>query len=50
MEEFSLMTLLAVFEEMFGRGLFWAMVAGAVGFAILVYVVQSLMRGKEADI
>ena len=118
MEEFSLMTLLAVFEEMFGRGLFWAMVAvavivtlgyayvlvrdramsmrkfllaqlsmpiggvaavafvmmmtnsgfadiggpidwivllgvfvaGAVGFAILVYVIQSLVRGKEADI
>ena len=117
MEEFSLMTLLAVFEEMFGRGLFWAMVlvavaitlayiyvlirdrsmsmrkfllaqlsmpfggaaavwfvmvmtnsgfrdiggpidwivllgvfvAGAIGFAILVYVVQSLMRGKSAD-
>ena len=118
MEEFSLMTILAVFEEMFGRWLFWAMVlvavaitaaylyvlirdramsmrkfllaqlsmpfggaaavafvmmmtnsgfrdiggpidwivllgvfvAGAVGFAILVYVVQSLVRGKEADI
>lgn len=118
MEEFSLMTILAVFEEMFGRWLFWAMVlvavaitaaylyvlirdramsmrkfllaqlsmpvggiaavwfvllmtnsslrdiggpidwivllgvfvAGAVGFAILVYVVQSLMRGKDAEI
>ncbi len=117
MEEFSLMTILAVFEEMFGRGLFWAMVAlavaitlawvyvlvrdrslsmrkfllaqlsmpvggvaavwfvlvmtnsslrdlggpvdaivllgvfaaGAVGFAILVYVVQSLLRGRPAD-
>ncbi|MCC5965715.1 MAG: DUF5368 domain-containing protein [Natronohydrobacter sp.] len=117
MEEFSLMTLLAVFEEMFGRGLFWTMVAvavaitsayafvlirdrsmsmrkfllaqlsmpfggaaavwfvmmmtnsgfrdiggpidwivllgvfvaGAIGFAILVYVVQSLMRGKSAE-
>ncbi|MCC5990925.1 MAG: DUF5368 domain-containing protein [Rhodobacteraceae bacterium] len=118
MEEFSLMTILAVFEEMFGRWLFWAMVlvavaitvaylyvlirdramsmrkfllaqlsmpvggiaavwfvllmtnsslrdiggpidwivllgvfvAGAVGFAILVYVVQSLARGKDAEI
>ncbi|MGP9790037.1 DUF5368 domain-containing protein [Roseinatronobacter sp. NSM] len=118
MEDLTLMTLLAVFEEMFGRGVFWAMVvvavivtlgyiyvlvrdramsmrkfllaqvsmplggvaavafvlmmtnsgfrdiggpvdwivllgvfaAGAVGFAILVYVVQSLVRGKEADI
>lgn len=117
MEEFSFMTILAVFEEMFGRVLFWAMVAvaaiitlayiyvlirdrsmsmrkfllaqlsmpvggiaavwfvmlmtnsgladiggpidwivllgvfvaGAVGFAILVYVVQSLLRGKSAD-
>ncbi|TVP72279.1 MAG: hypothetical protein EA339_07135 [Rhodobacteraceae bacterium] len=117
MEEFSFMTILAVFEEIFGRGLFWAMVvvaalitvtylfvlirdrsmsmrkfllaqlsmpfggaaavwfvmimtnssfadiggpidwivllgvfaAGAVGFAILVYVIQSLMRGKQAE-
>ncbi len=117
MEEFSLMTILAVFEEMFGRGLFWAMVAvavaitaawiyvlirdrsmsmrkfllaqlsmpiggiaavwfvllitnsglrdiggpidwivllgvfvaGAIGFAILVYVVQSLVRGRPVD-
>lgn len=117
MEDFSFMTILAVFEEIFGRGLFWTMVAvavaitlaylyvlirdrsmsmrkfllaqlsmpfggaaavwfvmlmtnsgfrdiggpidwivllgvfvaGAVGFAILVYVVQSLMRGKSAD-
>ncbi len=117
MEEFSLMTILAVFEEMFGRALFWGMVAvaaiitlayiyvlirdrsmsmrkfllaqlsmpvggiaavwfvmlmtnsgladiggpidwivllgvfaaGAVGFAILVYVVQSLLRGRSAD-
>ena len=116
MEEFKLSTMIAVFEEMFGRGLFWAMVAvaaaitvaylyvlirdrsmsmrkfllaqlsmpfggvaavvyvlamtrsdlsliggpidvmvlfgvfvaGAVGFAILVYVVQSLVRGKPA--
>ncbi|MGY6549822.1 MAG: DUF5368 domain-containing protein [Roseinatronobacter sp.] len=118
MEEFSFMTILAVFEEMFGRGLFWGMVvvaavitlgwvyvlvrdrslsmrkfllaqlsmpvggiaavafvmamtnsgfadiggpidwivllgvfvAGAVGFAILVYVVQSLVRGKVASV
>lgn len=118
MEEFSLMTFVAVFEEMFGRGLFWTMVAvavaitlawayillrdralsmrkfllaqlsmplgglaavwfvmlmtnsgirdiggpidwlvllgvfaaGAVGFAILVYVVQSLLRGKTAEL
>ena len=115
MEEVTLGTLIAVFEEMFGRGLFWALVAlaalitaawvfvlvrdralsmrkfllaqvsmpfgavaavafvlwitnpglrdiggpidwivllgvaamGAVGFAILVYVVQSLVRGSR---
>jgi hypothetical protein len=29
MEEFKLSTFLAVFEEMFGMGLFWAMVAVA---------------------
>ncbi|GAB4268778.1 MAG: hypothetical protein Kow0013_19800 [Pararhodobacter sp.] len=115
MEQLTLETLIAVWEEMFGRGLFWAMVvvaavvtvlyiyvlirdralsmrkfllaqlsmpigavaavafvltitnsalsdmggpidwlvllgiagAGAVGFAILVYVAQSLIRGKQ---
>jgi len=30
MKELTFETLLAVFEEMFGRGLFWAMVAVAV--------------------
>jgi hypothetical protein len=117
MQELKFSTFLAVFEEMFGRGLFWMMVAvavaitlayvfvlirdrsmsmrkfllaqlsmpiggvaavayvltmtrstlghmggpidliimlgvfaaGAVGFAILVYVVQSLIRGKAAS-
>ncbi len=29
MEEFSLRTFVAVFEEIFGRGLFWSMVAVA---------------------
>ncbi len=29
MEEFSLMTLIAVFEEMFGRALWWVLVAVA---------------------
>lgn len=29
MKELTLQTLIAVFEEMFGRGLFWAMVAAA---------------------
>ncbi len=117
MEEFSLSTMIAVFEEMFGAWLFWAMVAvavaitlawiyvlvrdralsfrkylvaqlsmpfgavaavwfvmwitnstladiggpidwivllgvavlGAIGLAILVYVVQSLMRGRQSE-
>ena len=30
MEEMTLETLIAVFEEMFGAGLFWAMVAAAI--------------------
>jgi hypothetical protein len=30
MKELTLQTLIAVFEEMFGRGLFWAMVLAAV--------------------
>ncbi len=34
MEEFSLRTLLAVFEEMFGAWLFWALVAVAVVFTL----------------
>ena len=41
MQELTLETLIAVFEEIFGRGLFWAMVAAAVlvtlayGFVLL---------------
>jgi hypothetical protein len=39
MEEFSLSTFLAVFEEMFGRGLFWTLVAVAVLFTLAwIYV------------
>ena len=30
MKEMTLSTLLAVFEEMFGTGLFWTLVAAAV--------------------
>lgn len=30
MKELTFETLIAVFEEIFGRGLFWAMVAGAM--------------------
>jgi hypothetical protein len=39
MEEFSLRTFLAVFEEIFGFGFFWALVAVAVLFtAAWIYV------------
>ena len=35
MKELTLETLLAVFEEIFGRGLFWAMVAAALIVTVL---------------
>jgi drug/metabolite transporter (DMT)-like permease len=35
MKDLTLETLLAVFEEMFGRGLFWAMAAGTVLVTVL---------------
>ena len=39
MEEFSLITMLTVFEEMFGRWLFWSMVAAAVVITVAwIYV------------
>lgn len=39
MKDLTLETLLAVFEEMFGRGLFWALVAiAAVITALYLYV------------
>lgn len=39
MKELTFQTLIAVFEEMFGRGLFWAMVAAAaVITALYLYV------------
>jgi hypothetical protein len=45
MEEFSLRTILAVFEEIFGTGLFWVLVAVAAVFtAAWVYV---LVRDRE---
>jgi hypothetical protein len=45
MEEMTLGTILAVFEEMFGRGLFWAMVAVAV--VITVGYIYVLIRDRE---
>lgn len=39
MNDLTFETLIAVFEEMFGRGLFWAMVAIALGVtALYLYV------------
>lgn len=47
MEEVTLATLFAVFEEMFGRGLFWAMVAAAVVITLLwIYV---LIRDRRVS-
>jgi hypothetical protein len=37
MEELTFGTMIAVFEEIFGRGLFWAMVAAAV-LVTLAYI------------
>jgi uncharacterized membrane protein YhaH (DUF805 family) len=45
MEELTLQTLIAVFEEMFGAGLFWAMVATAV--IITVAYIYVLIRDKR---
>ena len=50
MKEMTLGTLIAVFEEMFGRGLFWVLVALAVaitlGFAVMVLRERRLVAGR----
>lgn len=55
MKDLTLETLIAVFEEMFGRGLFWAMVAGAavitLAFALMLLrergvIAQRLVRAE----
>lgn len=48
MKELTLATLIAVFEEMFGRGLFWALVAAAVLVAVLFLWVLWRDRGVAA--
>jgi hypothetical protein len=45
MKELTLETLVAVFEEMFGRGLFWTMVA--VAAAITLAYVYVLVRDRS---
>lgn len=44
MKELTFETLIAVFEEMFGRGLFWAMVAAAA--VITALYVHVLVRDR----
>ena len=44
MKELTLETLLAVFEEIFGRGLFWAMVVAAV--VVTLAYLYVLIRGR----
>jgi len=47
MEELTLATLFAVFEEMFGRGLFWTMVVAAAVITVLwLYV---LVRDRRVS-
>ena len=45
MEELTLTTMIAVFEEMFGAGLFWGMVAAAV--AVTATYLFVLIRDKR---
>ena len=47
MKELTLQTLIAVFEEMFGRGLFWAMVA--VAAAITAGYLYVLIRDRRVS-
>lgn len=47
MQEFTFSTLIAVWEEMFGRGLFWAMVAVAVVITALYLFV--LIRDRRVS-
>jgi len=47
MKDLTLGTLIAVFEEIFGRGLFWAMVAAAV--VITLAYVYVLIRDRAVS-
>jgi NADH:ubiquinone oxidoreductase subunit K len=47
MKELTLQTLIAVFEEMFGRGLFWTMVA--VAAAITAGYLYVLIRDRRVS-
>lgn len=45
MEQLSFSTMIAVFEEMFGRGLFWTLVAAAV--IVTIAYLYVLIRDRE---
>ena len=45
METFSFLTLLAVFEEMYGRGLFWTMAVLSALFGLLFLALVIRDRG-----
>jgi len=47
MKELTFGTLIAVFEEMFGRGLFWALVAAAV--VVTLGYLYVLVRDREVS-
>ncbi|MEL6645459.1 MAG: DUF5368 domain-containing protein [Pseudomonadota bacterium] len=47
MEELTLETMVAVFEEIFGRGLFWIMVAAAV--LVTVGYIYVLVRDRSVS-
>ena len=47
MEELTFGTLIAVFEEMFGRGLFWLMVVAAAGITLAYLFV--LIRDRAVN-
>lgn len=47
MKDLTFATLIAVFEEMFGRGLFWAMVAAAVVVTLAYLFV--LIRDRDVS-
>jgi hypothetical protein len=48
MEQLSFSTLIAVFEEMFGRGLFWSLVTLAIAFTLGFLYLVARDRGLKA--
>ncbi|MDO6460449.1 DUF5368 domain-containing protein [Granulosicoccaceae sp. 1_MG-2023] len=48
MKELTFETLLAVFEEMFGAGLFWSLVVACVAIGVLFIYIVVRERGLES--